>query len=43
MAKGDLQRQYSLGHEVAGQAQFFKITEYSLKPLSLFVVILPAL
>lgn len=41
MAKGDLQRQYSLGHQVAGQAQFFKVTESSLKPL--FVVILPAL
>lgn len=34
MPKGDLQRQYSLCCEVAGQAQSFTVIELSIKPLS---------
>lgn len=34
MAKGDLQRQYSLSCEVAGQAQSFTVIESSFKPLT---------
>lgn len=34
MAKGDLRRQYSLGSEVAGQAQSFTVIESCIKPLT---------
>lgn len=34
MAKADLQRQYSLGSEMAGQAQSFTVNESSIKPLT---------